>query len=397
LGEYDNCINIDIESIPVTLRYKQQLDKYLGNFLIAFNLAAAKTLGFLWRRNHSLQPSPLHIIFIKIMGIGSILMAADAVLAIKEKYPDAKLILLANRAAINGIQPAGLFDEYWEFNDTSLIKVIASTAKNLFRSWRRKRRWVCNLEVYSKLTTIFSLWTCARNRFDFFFNEVSFRKNINTHPVYFNQFSLAHENYDRMAEALGAGIKRSFEFPLFPKLKRTNTGKKYIIISNTCSELARERLYPDNLLIRLCKELYALYNYPILLSGTKADTDYYKKIIEHDLLKSVPVQNMAGKYSIEDFMSVLYNDCILLVTVDSAPLHYAYRLGIPTISLWGPSQPATRMKESRLFKALYLAVHCSPCTHHTTVLPCGGDNFCMKKMSPELVLQKVDEVMSNLG
>jgi ADP-heptose:LPS heptosyltransferase len=380
----------------VTLRSKQKLDKHLGNFLVAINLVAARTLGFLLRRNHSLEPGPKNILFIKIMGIGSVLMAADAVLAIKEKYPGTKLILLANPALIEGIKPTCLFDEYWEYNDSSFLTVISSTIKNVICSWQRKKLWVCNLEVYSKLTTIFSLWTCARNRFDFFFTEVSFRKNINTHPVYFNQFSLAHENYNRMAEDLGAEIKRSFEFPQFSKTKRISNGKKYIVISNTCSELARERLYPDDLLIQLCKELWIKYNLPILLSGTKADAGYYKHILKNDLLADLPVKNIAGNYSIKEFLSLLYNECLLLITVDSAPLHYAYRLGVPTISLWGPTNPITRMKESPGFKSIYLAVHCSPCTHHTTVLPCGNDNFCMKNMSTSLVMQKLEEVISNL-
>jgi ADP-heptose:LPS heptosyltransferase len=69
---------------------------------------------------------------------------------------------------------------------------------------------------------------------------------------------------------------------------------------------------------------------------------------------------------------------------------------VPTVSLWGPTNPATRMKESGLFKAIYLSVHCSPCTHHTNVLPCGGNNFCMKNMSAALVMKKVEEVINNL-
>jgi ADP-heptose:LPS heptosyltransferase len=55
------------------------------------------------------------------------------------------------------------------------------------------------------------------------------------------------------------------------------------------------------------------------------------------------------------------------------------------------------MKETSDFKAIYLSVPCSPCTHHTIVLPCGGDNFCMKNIQVEMVMKKVDEVMSNLG
>jgi ADP-heptose:LPS heptosyltransferase len=383
-------------NLPVKLSQKQKLDKRLGNILVAINLVLAKSLGFILRRDHSLKQPPKNILFIKIMGIGSVLMAADAIAAIKEKYPQSKLILLGNGSVIEGIKPTGLFDEYWMLDDRSFIKVIGSSVKNLFRSWSKKEKWVCNLEVYSKLTTIFSLWTGARNRFDFFFNEVSFRKNINTHPVYFNQFSLAHDNYNRMAEAVSAPVKRPFFFPGYDPLQRITTGKKYIIINNTCSELARERLYPDDHLIILCHELYSIYHLPILLSGSSSDRKYYDELIKKDSV-NIPIENVAGNYSIDDLVNILYNACRLLITVDSAPLHYAYRLGVPTVSIWGPTNPATRMKETKIFKAVYQHVHCSPCTHHTTVLPCGGNNFCMKDILPAVVMEKVAEVMNNLA
>jgi ADP-heptose:LPS heptosyltransferase len=371
------------------------LDKYLGNFLITLNLWAARTLGYILKRNHSLEPAPKNILFIKIMGIGSVLMAADSILAIKNKYPNANLILLANRSVISGIQPTQLFDEYWEFKDKNFFQAFCSTITNLCLSWRRKNKWVFNLEVYSRLTTIFSLWTMARNRFDFFFNEVSFRKNINTHPVYFNQFGLAHENYDRMAEAAGAISTKRFELPGFPISHRTGVDKPCIIINNTCSELARERLYPTDLLVQLCKELFRLYSLPIVLTGTKSDAEYYEGIIANEELKELPISHMAGKQTIDQLLQLLYRDCRLLITVDSAPLHYAYRLGVPTVSLWGPTHPATRIRETFSFKAVYLAVHCSPCTHHTSLLPCGGNNFCMKNMGVHSIIFTVKDVMEN--
>jgi ADP-heptose:LPS heptosyltransferase len=179
-------------------------------------------------------------------------------------------------------------------------------------------------------------------------------------------------------------------------MKTTIKNRKNIIISNSCSELARERLYPADLLIHLCKELFEKYNCPILLSGIEQDFNYYEQIIKNNLIKELPVENVAGKFSIDEFLFTLYNDCLFLITVDSAPLHYAYRLGVPTVSLWGPTNPVTRMKDSPIFKSVYLAVHCSPCTHQTTVLPCGGDNFCMKNMTTGFVMKKIEEVMSNL-
>jgi ADP-heptose:LPS heptosyltransferase len=254
-----------------------------------------------------------------------------------------------------------------------------------------------NLEVYSKLTTIFSLWTMARNRFDFFFNEVSFRKNISTHPVYFNQFGPAHENYDRMAAATGAPPTKKFEFAQFPVATRSLHNHSCIIINNACSELSRERIYPLDLLSQLCKNLFLMYRLPIILSGTTTDADYYQRIIADERLNNIPIRNLAGKQTIDELLGLLYRDCRLLITIDSAPLHYAYRLAVPTVSLWGPTHPATRITETPSFKAVYLAVHCSPCTHHTTLLPCGGNNFCMKNMSIDRILITVKDVMENSG
>ena len=196
-----------------------------------------------------------------------------------------------------------------------------------------------------------------------------------------------------MAMALGAEVKKPYRFHLPGPNKIANTNEDYIIINNTCSELARVRLYPDDLLVKLCHAIAVTYHCPIVLTGTEADHDYYERILSHELLRGLKIENRSGKQSIEQFLMSMNDNCRLLVTVDSAPLHYAWRLGIPTVSLWGPTNPSTRMQESPHFKSVYLAVPCSPCTHHTTVLPCGGDNFCMKNMSVEMILKKVEEVL----
>lgn len=384
------------------LHSKQKTDKYLGGLLVAISLVAARFLGFMLRRDHALGKKPVHILFIKMMGIGSVWMAADAIAAVKEKYPDARLILMATPGVITGAKPLALFDEYYAFNDRSFVSIAGSSIKTIWRCWRKKKLWVANMEVYSKLASVFALWTGAINRFDFYFNEVAFRRHINTHPVYFNMHALVTENYNRMAAAMGAMVQHTFSLPgrLPGKRNPAPDKNKYILVNNTCSELARERMLPFmqwmDLLESLCREFPSCF---ILLAGSQAELTYNRQVesILHQHGYESRVRNITGEVSFEDYLGILYNETRLVITIDSGPLHFANRLGIPVVSLWGPTDPATRIIQEPLNKAVYLGVSCSPCTHHTEVLPCGGDNFCMKNITTAQILTAVKETIAGVS
>ena len=68
-----------------------------------------------------------------------------------------------------------------------------------------------------------------------------------------------------------------------------------------------------------------------------------------------------------------------LQCIDSALLHYARLLGVKTVSYWGPTDPATRLRnwagcEDEVY---YGALPCSPCVHLSYSSPCHGNNVCM--------------------
>jgi ADP-heptose:LPS heptosyltransferase len=384
--------------IALKLRSKQQIDKYLGGLLVTLNLAAARLLGFVLRRNHSLEKKPAHILFIKLMGIGSVWMAADAIAAVKQKYPDARLVLIGTPAVINGVKPLALFDEYLAFKDHSFAAIAGSSMSTLLRCWQMKKLWVANLEVYSRLASVFALWTMGINRFDFYFNEVAFRKNINTHPVYFNAHVLVTDNYNRMAAAMGAPVTGTYEIPQWKASARKESiaGKQFILVNNTCSELARERMLPEKSWLTLLQALCQHYpQYQLLLAGSPAETVYNHTITEQlqQAGLSNRIENRTAAWTFPEYLDVLYKQVAMVITIDSGPLHFANRLGVPVVSCWGPTHPDTRIMQTKQNRTVYLAVSCSPCTHHTAVLPCGGDNFCMKRIAVSTILQKVHEIL----
>ncbi|HSZ24528.1 MAG TPA: glycosyltransferase family 9 protein [Cytophagaceae bacterium] len=381
------------------LQFKRRIDFLLGNFLVVINLIIAKSLGFIMQRNHSIEKKPSTIIFIKMLGLGSIFLASNAILAVKKKYPEAKLILLTGSGIKPGLSSIGLFDEIWEIRDKNFFMLLADSFSIFITIWKRRRVWVADLEVYSKLTTVFALWTCARNRFGFILNTVRFRINMNTHNIYFNQFVNVEENYIRLAEAMGASVAENFYLDKYlPEGRRAEITYPYLAVNNTCSDLSLERKCPDPLLAEVCRWILQNTPYHLAFTGAPSDKDKINCFITDSFNEKerIRIKNSAGIFSFEEYYDFLYHQCAAMLTIDSAPLHIAKKLSIPTLSLWGPTNPINLSKTDNRNFVYYLSKECSPCVHHTETLPCKGDNTCMKHMSKENITKQLQKLLENI-
>jgi len=377
------------------LAVKQQIDSVLGYTLITFNIILAKFLGFILRRNHGVHNTPDSIVFIKMLGLGSIFMALDAIQTIKQKHPSSRIILVCGKGIKSGIEPLELFDEIWEIRENSLLELITSSLQTLSKCWKIRKLWIVDLEVYSKLSTVFSLWTMGINRFGFYLNSVWFRLNLNSHNVFFNEFILVEENYKRIAFEMDC--KEIIKFQAPRSFIKHNVVPSYIAINNTCSELSKERIAPDSLIKDIIDFIVEKTDFKIALLGAPSDKETNELFIQKNLSESCKskIENIAGRFSFSEYYQFLNNETILLVTIDTGPLHFARRLGVPTISLWGPTHPATLHVEDENNLSIYIGLSCSPCVHKIDILPCKGDNICMKNLNSQIVIQKINMIISN--
>ena len=383
------------------VQVKQVIDGVLGSFLVFLNLLLARPLGLLLRRDHTLRNDPDTIVVIKMLGLGSLLLASDALLSLKKRYPNAKLILICGKGVAPGIIPTKLFDEVWGTDDKNIFTLAKTSIAILTKTWRLKNRWVVDFEVYSKLTTIYSLWTFALNRFGFQLQKVHFRNFLNTHNSYFNQFSLVQDNYKNLVRKMGVDTFYEFTIPVENGTGREfEADKKYIAINNTCSDLSYMRKMPLDILQAVCQLIIEKTPYHIALTGAPSDKAENDDFLTNYMGGNSKVINIAGQYGLADYYRFLHNESVLMLTVDSAPLYIALKTGLPTVSVWGPTDPAHRfthdMWDSPRLKVHYLTPHCSPCLHHTKILPCGGDNFCMKNMLATDLFTKIEGVISHL-
>ncbi|MDP1726786.1 MAG: glycosyltransferase family 9 protein [Bacteroidota bacterium] len=382
---------------------KQFIDKYSGYLLIILLLPITRLLGILLKRNHLLSKPPQNLLFIKILGLGSLITAVDSINYIRQKYPEAKLILLTENNIAEGIKPFIRFDSIWFIDSGNLFAVIKSTIKLLRHSWTLKDLWVIDLEVYSKLTTIYALITFARNRFGFYLSPVFFRKYLNTHNVFFDQEKYLGYNYNQMAIAISGKQENRFE-PNHATVRKDEQLKQYIALNNTCSDLALVRMLPEKIFVKICSWILENTNCKLVLCGAKQNQQEINNFIDQApefVSQKNRIINIAGAGDFNAYYKFLQEECICMISIDSAPLHIAKRLGIPTLSIWGPTNPNHYLKiepyEKERHLVIYQQVACSPCIHRHETLPCHGNNLCMKNLDGGMILSKLETLLRKIN
>jgi heptosyltransferase-2 len=103
-------------------------------------------------------------------------------------------------------------------------------------------------------------------------------------------------------------------------------------------------------------------------------------------LQSEPIL-LIGQTTVKT-LAALVRRCGLFVSHDTGPLHLAYALGTPTISIFGPTLPEVSRPEGENHVTVYKGVECSPCWKRH----CPIDHRCMERVSVEEILELAETV-----
>ncbi len=390
----------------MTYRTKLFLDRFIGPPVgFIFNVVALCT-GFILRRDHSFRDlNHRYIAICKIVGLGSIVEFGPSLIALKKKYPDSKVIFVTSHANKELVELQGQFiDHALYINDQRFLSLFWSSVQAVVFLMRRKVDTFINLEVYSYYTTFLSLLSMARNRYGFYRKSAAFRKGIDTHLLYFNTKKPLREVYAQPVQALGIDvINYDMRFPfVIDSMHRENADmffkqlgtQNFIVINTNASDLMPERRWDIENWKIVIDYLLEKKEYAILLSGSKSEMgsinlNFAKQLSEN----KDKLFNIAGKFNLPEFVCCLQK-ASMLITNDSGPLHLAYTQQTPSISLWGPTDPAHLSFKADFTIEICKEVYCSPCLHHTDSPPCKGDNICMKRITAFNVIEKVDVLLN---
>jgi ADP-heptose:LPS heptosyltransferase len=367
------------------------IDYYLGSSLIALLKPFVILLEKILQRDHSLKLKN-RVTFIKLLGGGSLVIAFPALLGLRKKYPDLRMNIVTTKGITPFARSLNIFDSYFEIDYSSLFKLLLTSLNTYIRTFRSDT--IIDLEVHSKLTTVFSVLSVARNRIGFYEHEAFWRRRIYTHMIYFNNFSGSYEFYDKIVRLFSISPSstdkcREHLLKYMPKdekpVSRSGVPGKYrICIGHACSDLGRERMlktkqWEEVFRSRIDRDIET----EVIFLGAKRDSALASEIIEalSPGFKNINFINSCGEYSLDESLKIL-SSANEFWSIDSSLLHYARLFKIKTVSWWGPTDPKTRLRKIPGLEeeTYYCKIPCSPCTHVTEAPPCMGDNICIENL-----------------
>ncbi len=141
---------------------------------------------------------------------------------------------------------------------------------------------------------------------------------------------------------------------------------------------------------RLAESLRARLGASIVLTGSGADIPEAERI--RAALSAQPLM-LAGRTSVRELAAVIER-LDLLISVDSAPAHFAAALGTKLVVLWGPAilEQMRPVGDAAKICVVRHAVYCAPC-YGTPMMKQCRRNICMEAISPERVAKEAEGLL----
>jgi len=366
------------------------IDRQLSAPVLLVFKQMAVFLGWLLKIPHHLEPKS-EIVIMKMVGGGSLVIALPNLLGLKRRYPNIELVLVTTPSAEPFGRVLGVFDRIEVIDDTSLPKLAFSAFWCLIKLWRADT--VIDLEVHSRLTTLFALWICSRNRLAFYVGETFWKRKIATHMIYLQLSAGIHGYYDQIFGLLDAKPATAEEtkahLSKVSYIKPSEPAHQPRLgISHACSELGQERqLTPKEWGNVLARRYAPETHFSLSIFGALGDHAFGDKV-KAEIGSRFPhaeILNTCGIYAMPEVVRRIAG-LDELWCVDSALLHVARAVGCRTVSFWGPTDPITRLRDydPAWDEVHYSRVPCSPCVHIAVHPPCRGDNVCIKRIAGTL-------------
>jgi heptosyltransferase-2 len=140
--------------------------------------------------------------------------------------------------------------------------------------------------------------------------------------------------------------------------------------------------------------LFETYNAVILLFGGVEEAPLRQEIISLATHKPIAIEGL-------DFLSTaaIIGRCTLFISSDSGLMHVSSVMGVPTIALFGPTDPGRTRPYGAKHIVVRTGIDCSPCWSINnlgvgTVRCIHPENYCMTQLSVEIVKTAVSKILA---
>ncbi|PIN86238.1 hypothetical protein COV19_05510 [Candidatus Woesearchaeota archaeon CG10_big_fil_rev_8_21_14_0_10_44_13] len=151
-------------------------------------------------------------------------------------------------------------------------------------------------------------------------------------------------------------------------------------------EFIPQKRWEEKKFAELCDILQEKYGLSVLLVGSSSETEMIRRIRDAMKTKCIEVCDLSI-----DRLPALISRYKLFVGVDSAPLHIATALNVPSIVLCGPQDPNMVLPARKNMIVLRKDVKCNPC-YKEEKIKCD-DNICMKSIQVGEVVSAIRKMI----
>ena len=390
----------------MTFRQRISLDRWFAVPLAVVVNAAVRIAGLILRRDHTIRrETTRRIVVCKLVGMGSVIQASPLLRALKATFPEARLTFLTLKGNRNLLTRLDGVDDVLCLDDSGAVRMLVSTARAVIKMMTMRVDHYFDLEVYSGFSCLLSVFSLAQNRLGFYRHSNRFKKGIYTHLVYFNTRMPVRRLYLQLGRVAGVGtdcddrlgsirIEPSERESMRQRLATLGVDlqQPYVLVNPNASDLLLERRWPEGNFVTALSELAKAGRQAVLM-GSQAEAPFVQ-----NLRNQVPepfrkqIVDTSGLLTLGEAFALIESAACVL-TNDTGPMHMAFALARPSVCLVGPADPVHYGLEMPWIVTLYARVPCSPCIYEVDEPPCHGNNVCMQRLHPELVVGKVLELL----
>lgn len=317
--------------------------------------------------------------------IGDAVMNTPALGAIRESYPDAEIVVVANPL----VSPLFLSHPYCDrvivYDKKGADRGISGFLRFVFRL-RSERFDAAILFQKAIEAALMTFLAGIRVRIGYL---TDYRGLLLSHGVELTDDIKKQHHTNHFISLLrfvgitgGDGRQRltvtdSEKAWLQRTLKETN----WAVINPGAAYGSAKRWLPHRF-AQVADELSSRYGYQIMLIGGPGEIEIGQEI---EATCRTNLSNFIGKTTVREMMALI-SVCKLMVTNDSGPMHVAAALGVPIVAIFGSTDHTTTYPAGVPYKIVRKDFPCAPCL----LRQCPIDHRCMTSV-------KVDDVLSSVA
>ena len=353
------------------------------------------------------------ILVINLMHLGDLMLITPALRTLRKNFRDAKISLIADKKLADLVRLNKNIDECIFLDKKGADDNFFSFAKFILKLRERNFDLVINLHRNERASAIAAFSGAkkivgySKPGFSLLFDKVLPNPSIaQLKPKYIpGSQHQVKSHFDVLQKAVGIekifdnglemwideNSKKSAEkifhenFAIDTKVVAFNIGASWITKRWIDSYFAK------------CADILISRGYGVAFLGGNMDTEIVMACVDKMREKNNPLLKIfTGKFSLAELAGFL-DKCVLMLTTDSGPMHIGVARNIPIVTMFGASPvPGFYPYDAKDF-LIKSPEPCHPCGNH--ICPKIGDEnlSCMKKISVDIVMKYVDELLDNFG